>query len=96
MNLVSSSIHSTSMSSAIGPGEFVVGPGIGFGSNPWASEGGGSGSAFGWGTITRPINVAAEGDKSPDDHLGLMLLNIRDNPRLPEEPEPWPHSRKPS
>jgi hypothetical protein len=63
-SLVFSLIDCTSMSSGIGLGEFIVGPVIGFGSNPWASEGGGSGSAFGWGSITRPINVAAKGDKT--------------------------------
>jgi hypothetical protein len=52
------------MSSGIGLGEFIVGPVIGFGSNPWASEELGSGSAFGWGSISRPIYVAAKGDKT--------------------------------
>jgi hypothetical protein len=35
------------MSSGIDLGEFIVGPAIGFGSNPWASEEVGSGSVFG-------------------------------------------------
>jgi hypothetical protein len=52
------------MSSGLYLGEFIVHPVIGFSSNPWASEEVGSGSAFGWRSITRPINVAAKGDKT--------------------------------
>jgi hypothetical protein len=52
------------MSSDMVLGKFIVAPVIGFGSNPWASEGDGSSSAFGWGSITRLINVAAKGDKT--------------------------------
>jgi hypothetical protein len=51
------------MSSGIGLGEFIVVPVIGFVSNHWASELG-SVSVFGWRSITRPINVAAKGDKT--------------------------------